>query len=442
MTSSTLPIPEALLVDEFSPTVYASSLVLQTNNASDTTLDLSTPLSKVLFDLQDVDSQIDSLARKHAEELMTFTASRQSSAERILAGLEGQLVGLNQAYGRLEEQVIARHTEANDIRTTAENLWKTVRLLRSVGRVVQLSRQVEIHSSSIEKEPRIALSLAASTIVSIRLFLASPEGEGLEMVNVVRELRDNYIEPVERHIRARSTQLIREFSLSSTQSSSSNSSPIQTQQQQTFAQIEDLKAKTSAAATALSLLSKDKSGERYLAGAVGGHIQGAINSSSTRLLRALSNESSVDSAFANIASLCRNLVALSALLSSTPTPSASTDLSTAAPIIQQTSSSLLPDILDTLDTPSLVSYFWRSLASNLSKKIADLAHQRPAVARYMRNSRNTLREGVSNMILRGSRLSDSGSTGAAAFIKEGAQSKQQQRWDREIAVMTGAIVGS
>ena len=44
---------EAFLDPDFSASSFANTLVLATNNPSDTPLDLSTPLSRVLFDVQE-----------------------------------------------------------------------------------------------------------------------------------------------------------------------------------------------------------------------------------------------------------------------------------------------------------------------------------------------------------------------------------------------------
>ena len=61
---------EAFLDPDFSATSFANTLVLATNNANDSPLDLSTPLSRVLFDVQEVDTTIDTLTTKSALPLL------------------------------------------------------------------------------------------------------------------------------------------------------------------------------------------------------------------------------------------------------------------------------------------------------------------------------------------------------------------------------------
>src|ERR1700760_678660 len=82
---------EAFLDPSFSATSFANSLVLATNNPSDTPLDLSTPLSRVLFDVQEIDTHIDTLTTKSALPLLNHTRDQSEAGNRIVDGLESQV---------------------------------------------------------------------------------------------------------------------------------------------------------------------------------------------------------------------------------------------------------------------------------------------------------------------------------------------------------------
>ena len=73
-----------LLAPTFSPTSYANTLIHATNNASDTPLDLSTPLSRVLFDVQEVDTRIDALTTTNAEHIVAHTQTRALASGAVL----------------------------------------------------------------------------------------------------------------------------------------------------------------------------------------------------------------------------------------------------------------------------------------------------------------------------------------------------------------------
>ncbi|KAG6017928.1 hypothetical protein E4U41_004096, partial [Claviceps citrina] len=125
---------EAFLSPDFSPTRFANTLVVSTNNPHDTPLDLSTPLSRVLFDAQEVDSHIDALTTRHAVPLLEFTLAQNRAGRRITSELDAQLASLNDSYRRLEREVIDKHAEADEVRQVALRLWDTLRLGRSLGR--------------------------------------------------------------------------------------------------------------------------------------------------------------------------------------------------------------------------------------------------------------------------------------------------------------------
>ena len=118
---------EAFLSSGFNPSAFANTLVLATNNANDVPLDLATPLSRVLFDSQEIDSHIDALATKSAIPLLTHTKTQADAGGRILANLDSQMAALNGSYAQLERDVIQKHAEAEQVRHVAFRLWKCLK---------------------------------------------------------------------------------------------------------------------------------------------------------------------------------------------------------------------------------------------------------------------------------------------------------------------------
>src|SRR4051812_33062779 len=82
---------EAFLAPDFKPAAFANTLVLATNNANDTPLDLSTPLSRVLFDIQEIDSHIDLLTTRSAIPLLTHTRDQTAASARIVSEVDTQV---------------------------------------------------------------------------------------------------------------------------------------------------------------------------------------------------------------------------------------------------------------------------------------------------------------------------------------------------------------
>lgn len=434
---------EAFLDPDFSATSFANTLVLSTNNPSDTPLDLSTPLSRVLFDVQEVDTHIDTLTTKSALPLLEHTREHAQSSGHILQEVEGQVASLTESYKTLEKEVIERYEVAEQVRLTAERLCETVKLGRAVARCLMLGRQLEVRMSelggvgSARKEDYRAMVRSADTILSLRqIFRASKpgeEGEGLDKVNVVNTLKNELVTPGERSISSRAQQVVKEFSMSSLLSSSGQTSAS------TYAQTEDTKARTTSALLTLYLLSPTSAKTTtanfepsLMLNALQDYLQTQLKSSLASLARALGQLPSLERTLLEISARCQNIVALQSLLESIrPPPHPLLDNSTAASSSSILSNFLQP-VLHAFDTSSLPSYFWRSLASNMSPRVQEIMYKGGVSARTLRSNKDRVRDAVRECVNRGSQLPSASSNKTAGTVGG---------WEREAAVMVGSIIG-
>jgi hypothetical protein len=309
---------ETFLAPDFSPSVFANTLVLATNNPNDAPLDLSTPLSRVLFDIQEIDSHIDLLTTRSAIPLLTHTKEQTEASGRIVAEIDSQVKALNESYGQLEKEVIQKHAEADEVRQVALRLWETLKLGRAVGRCLQLGRQLEVQHAELspsgvgKKEDHRALVRCVHTILSLRELLENKgpgaEGEGLDRIVAIRSLQDAVVTPMERSVQEVGEKIIREFSIGSPSGSA------------TFAQSEDAKARTVSALTALYLLSPigrpkaEKWSPVLMLQALEMYLRTASQSSIASLSRSLVALPSLDRTLAEVGARCQNIIALEALL--------------------------------------------------------------------------------------------------------------------------------
>lgn len=430
---------EAFLDPDFSATSFANTLVLATNNPSDTPLDLSTPLSRVLFDVQEVDTHIDTLTTKSALPLLEHTRDHAESSERILAEVEGQVASLTESYKTLEKEVIERYEIAEQVRLTAERLVETVRLGRAVARCLMLGRQLEVRMSEVggvgsaKKEDHRAMARSADTILSLRQILTNTkpgqEGEGLDRVHAINTLKNELIAPGERNIASRASQVVKEFSMSSLLSSSQSSAS-------TFAQTEDTKSRTTYALQTLYLLSpatptttRASFEPTLMLAALQDYLSTSLKSSLAALARALTQLPQLERTLLEISARCQNIVALQALLSSTKPPPHPM-FAASAPDSSDTTSNenLLHSLLAALDTSSLPSYFWRSLASAMAPRMQEIMYKGGVSARTLRSNKERVRDAVRECVDRGSRV-------------PGEKGRRGEGWEREAAVMVGSIVG-
>ncbi|QDS77863.1 hypothetical protein FKW77_000200 [Venturia effusa] len=448
---------EAFLDPDFSATSFANTLVLATNNASDTPLDLSTPLSRVLFDIQEIDTHIDSLTTRSALPLLEYTKKRADASGRILDDVESQLATLSEGYKTLEKEVIERHEAAEEVRLAAERLCETVRLGRAVGRCLMLGRQleaqmVEFTGTASKKGDHRAMVRSANTLLTVRqLFHASKageEGHGLERVNVITSLQSDLLTPSERTLITRAQQIVREFSMSSLltpntqnpQSQGPGPGPAAT-----YAQSEETKSRTNSALTTLYLLSPTTPkttpstfDPTLLISALQDYLQTAIKSSSASMARALAHPP-LEKTLLEVSSRCQNILALEKLLENIkppphplfPSSPSSTSTTTTTP--STSPPNFLRPLLQSLDTSSLPSYFWRTLASSLIPKVQEILQKGGVSARALRANRDRVAEALRGCVDRGSRV--------PGKMGPGRREEKVAGWEREASVMINAVVG-
>ena len=431
---------EAFLDPDFSAYAFANSLVLNTNNPNDTPLDLSTPLSRVLFDVQEIDTHIDTLTTKSALPLLEHTQKYAGASNRILETVEEQVQSLTDSYKNLEKEVIERHEAAEQVRIAAERLCETLRLGRAVGRALMLGRQLEAQMSEVQpaagkKEDHRAMTRSANTLLQLRqLFAASKpgeEGEGLERVDIISTLTRELITPSERSVVSKSQQIISQFSMSSLANTASASSLS------TYAQTEDMRSKATSALNTLYLLSPTTPKTTHanfepslMIGALQDYLQTALRSSLASLARALAQLPALERTLLEIAARCQNIVALEALLDATKTPAHSLFTSSSS---QKQNGNLLQPLLHSLDTSSLPSYFWRTLASALGSRVLEIVQRGGVSARTLRSNKERVRDAIRDCVEKGSRL-------PPAAIRGLEKEERFGGWEREAAVMVGAVL--
>jgi len=286
---------------------------------------------------------------------------------------------------------------------------------------------------SAKREDHRAMVRSADTILSLRQMLAASsqgeEGQGLDRVNVVSTLKNELVNPGERSIASRAQQVVKEFSMSSLLSSSSGQTSAAT-----FAQTEDTKSRTTSALLTLYLLSPvstkttaDTFDAALMLNTLQEYLQTQLKSSLASLARALGQLPTLERTLLEISARCQNIIALQSLLESTKPPPHPLLASTSQ--IQPPENFLQP-LLQALDTSSLPSYFWRTLASNMTPRVQELINRGGVSARTLRSNKDRVKDMIRDCVNRGSQL-------PGAFSSK----NMTVTWEREAAVMVGSIVG-
>ncbi len=451
---------EFLTSDDFSPYDHAATLIQRTNNPSDPTIDLTTPLSRVLFDLQEIDSHIHTLTSRSALDILNYTKAQNEAAQRILGRVEDERAKLNASYLRLEKEVIDRYDKAKNAQINASRSWEVLKLGRNVQRVVNVARQFEtaiadsgLGSSKVGKEDHRALLRASYSVLSFRDLISSSEGTELGQINITRTLRGRVFEDGEARILDFARRIVREFAMSSlTGPTVANA---------TFRDAEDNRARFMSAVHILYLLSpaprldaqkmKEEDFEPdYMIRALQSYLQSVITSSSAGIGRALAQLPALERTMIEVSARCQNIVALEALLRQIEVPThpllqslirskhEPEDLDVDIEVVsEEETRNLLEPILHSLDTASLPSYFWRSLASSLASRVQDILNRGGVSARTLRTQKDMVRNEIRECVLRGSRMPQT-------VVGPGAGGREEvvDNWEREAAVMVGSVIGA
>lgn len=467
MSTPSTYLSPSLSAPTFSPTTYTNTLILSTNNPSDTPLDLSTPLSRVLFDVQEVDTHIDSLTTHSALPIIQHTSSQNSAAQQILSSVEEQVETLQTSFARLRKEVTERYEEAEEVRLCSENLVKTLRLGRAVQRVVGLGRNLQArmdevvvgHQNNHNSRGYRSMVPAARAVLEMKECFVGAEGALLGKVAVAASVRQDVGSALERTLVERCRGVVREFSMSGVSSSASASTSASTTtttttsasslagQEKTFAQMEETKKKAEASLQTLYLLSPPpvvKSGHQnatdimfeptLMIQALKNYIDSALTSSLASLSRALATLPMLDRTLLEISARCQNILALESLLETVKPPIINIHPSLSSSTKQDTATdtgNLLQPLLRHLETSSLPSYFWRTMASQLTARVQDILSRGGVSARTLRSNRNHVRDAIRECVDRGYR---------GKFMGKG-QVVEKGNWEREAAVMVGSVIG-
>ncbi|GAD93264.1 Golgi transport complex component Cog5, putative [Paecilomyces variotii No. 5] len=478
---------ETFLDPEFSPASFANSLVISTNDANDSPLDLSTPLSRVLFDLQEIDTHIHTLTTKSALPLLTHTREQTESGQHVVKEVEEQVASLTLGYQRLEKEVLRKWEAAEEARLAAENSWAAVRLARAVGRCLSLGRQLEGQLTELSgrgsaRQEHKILSDAAYTIISSRRLLSATgegeEGYGLDRVKVIRTLKSELVIPAENTIKARTQQIINRFSMSTLLAEENGTSGSSSGYKQAL----DAKARVISAITTLYILSPAPRAKtpasdyrpELLLSTLQGYMHTSLTTSLSALTKSLTMLPTLERTLIEISARCQDIVALETILGTlrppqhpllepqpapkeqppTTVPPTEKQLqppsdqaqSSATATTSSTTDNLLQPLLQSLDTSSLPSYFWRSLASSLRSRVHDIVSRGGVSARTLKSNADRLRAELRECVLRGSQLPAASVLGRDKGLSGKRDGSEQPvvvgNWEREAAVMVGAVVNT
>ena len=337
---------EAFLSPSFSAYTFANTLITSTNDPLDPNLDLSTPLQRVLFDLQEINTHIHNLTSTSAVPLLNFTASTTSASDNIVTTLSTHLSTLKTAYTRLHAAITTRAETAQQVLTATTNLHATTTALRDISRAVVLARQLDVQLPAIAADPK-ALVRAAHTLRELRATTAVLSSD----IVIVQELNTLVIAPGEKLVATKSRELV--------VAAFANGGSV---------------AGAGAAASALYHLSPT-----LLVSAMQAGLNAAVNAALGGLKKSLKALTMLERAVAETVGRCRAVVAVEEVLEG----------------------AVLRVVLEELDTVALWGSFWRAIARGLEGEARAVMQAGGSNARILRGARERVRSALRTAVEQG-----------------------------------------
>ena len=444
---------EAFLLPSFSPKVFASNLFSLTNDSSDPVPDLQVPLSRVLFDIQELDSHIDCLTTRSAIPLLHYTVDRAAAADRISAGIDEGLGSLDENTGRLRAAVIERHRTAVRTRTVANNVARLLRLSKTISGCVQLAKHLETQATEVlskgssRGDDRDGLVQTAHTISALRRLLEYVDCEvgpraGLTSIRVLNTIEQGWLVHCYNVALEQAQREVKEFSAITTFTEVKMGDSGR--EAKSDASAGNLKIRASHALSALYVLSfqaqhrqpnhRDR-GPSLMLNTLRRSIQAVATSSVAAIIRSFGSLPTLDNTLLEVTVQCQTVIALEAILSSTSVPSLPVQETALADLTPDFSpQSLLELLLMDLETTSLPSFYWLTMAGLLTTSMQDLVNRGGQNIRILKASREKLKECIRNCVIRSY-------TVPLASMESASLVAQPRTWEREAAVMIGAILG-
>ncbi|KAL2887290.1 golgi transport complex component Cog5 [Ceratocystis lukuohia] len=413
----------------FQPPAFIRDLVQSTGGSDDQQIDFSTPLARILFDIQEVNSDIDSVTTGSAGPLLSHTLGQNNASQSLTDGLDALTDALYRSHLHLEREVGITHDFAIMTQYVARRVTSTHSLLTSLSTFFKLSRQLEIHCLEFlpvgYSEPQAYPSLVhcAEIIISTESMTnrSSPDAvaRSLGYIEIVNQIQDAVILPISSVVLQQSIRVIREFSVP---------------ESETFAQSEANKLRLASSFHALYFMSysdfarcarPDRSFSSFspllLYKHITMYIRRTVDLSTHAFGDFLRQMTLPHNGISQIIKHGQNIMALEHVMS-TCWPKKH-EVLPGAPI----ESSYLTTYHKYIGSPSLIKLFWEVLTDKIRDQVAPIIIINPI-------SQLTISSAIENFILTGSRMPDSWVT-----VTE-PQREDQFRIQPEIEAMTTAAI--
>lgn len=144
---------EAFLEETFDPLKFATSLLLATNVADDSELDLGTSIKKLQFDANEVDKRMEKLALLNHELLINNFSKIETTRSLLESQINPLTARVKTAYHRINTDIVQPYDDAVKLNGALKKVHATLNLLRGANFFFLFVQQLQDCEKQFESAP-------------------------------------------------------------------------------------------------------------------------------------------------------------------------------------------------------------------------------------------------------------------------------------------------
>lgn len=196
MTSQVEDVPineledfEAFLEHDFKAEQFANELIIATNGHDNPELDLTTPIKKLTFDIDECDKRIAKISSSNYESLISNFQKITECKQILTNQLNPSLERVNAPFQRIKKEIIEPYDEAVKLNNALKKIHLTLELLRSTSFFIFIIQQIEELTDSLNDKDLVRL---AKLHIQIKNLYENASKEKSSEVNVlsIKIIRD------------------------------------------------------------------------------------------------------------------------------------------------------------------------------------------------------------------------------------------------------------
>ncbi|KAL6948710.1 hypothetical protein ACO0QE_001183 [Hanseniaspora vineae] len=211
---------EEYLDDSFNSIQFSNSFLKATNQSSKDTIDFKTPIKKLTYDLEEIESRLEICVKSNYQLLISQLKETDENSQKLQKALVPSLDYIELSYNRLNNQVLGPYERATKLQLALNKIHQTNTLLRAFLNFSSLILQAQ--TLDIEKilvqdidwkktdTQEVIATLSNLTAVHQQIDL-SLTSEDLSKIQLVQQAIQDFVSPQKLLLVKRVNELIIKF---------------------------------------------------------------------------------------------------------------------------------------------------------------------------------------------------------------------------------------